>query len=257
MYDYALGGKENFPADREAVHRLIAVNPVFTFSCRANRDFVGRAVLAAVAAGIRQFLDIGSGLPTQQNVHQIARVHAPESRVVYCDYDPLVVAHTRALLSGVDNTWIIERDVRDPDGILGDPVVRAAIDFGEPLAILVTMLLHWVPDRDRPGEIVARLAGAAAPGSYLVLTHGTAEWHPPEQIRQARRVYDDAREEVTYRTVREVAGWFEGMDLLPPGLVPVAAWRPDDPADAAGATNTGIMAAVAVTRPPAGSGCGG
>jgi S-adenosyl methyltransferase len=248
MYDYALGGKENFAADRDAVHELIRINPVHTYAAREIRAFLGRAVREAVLAGIRQFLDIGSGLPTQQNVHQIAHQLAPETRVVYCDYDQVVVAHTRALLAGQDNAWIIQQDARRPRDILADPVLRAVLDFREPVAVLLVAILHFIPDRDQPGGIVRELAGPLVPGSYLVMAHATEDYLPDRrrEFEEARQLFDRASAPFTPRGIRQVTRWLDGMEILDPGVVPVSAWRPDDPAGASGAERTGVLGLVAV-----------
>jgi O-methyltransferase involved in polyketide biosynthesis len=250
MYDYALGGKENYAADREAVHELIRLNPVHTFAAREIRAFLGRVVRAAAGAGIRQFLDLGSGLPTQQNVHQIARELAPDTRVVYCDYDPVVVAHTRALLAGQDNAWIIEQDIRRPRQILRDPVVRSVLDLREPAAVLLIAVLHFIPDADHPDRIVRELAQALAPGSWVAIAHVTPEWHPDrkEQFARARQVYDQSSASLTPRESGKVSRWVDGTDLAEPGAVPVGAWRPASPGDAAGAERTAMFGLVAVKR---------
>jgi len=254
MYDYTLGGTENFAADREAVHRLIELAPVFVHSAREIRAFLGRAVRELAQAGIRQFLDIGSGLPTQQNVHQIVHQVAPGARVIYCDHDPVVVAHTTALLAGQDNAWMIQRDLRRPEEILDDPVVRAVMDFGEPVAVLLVAVLHFIADPDDPAGIVRYLADAIPPGSYMAIAHATEEWHPErrEEYAQTRRLYDQrVSSSFSTRRSQDVTRWLEGtgMEVLDPGAVPVSAWRPARPGDADGAERTGVFG-VAAVKPP-------
>jgi O-methyltransferase involved in polyketide biosynthesis len=249
IYDYALGGKDNYLADRAAMHRLLKFSPVHIEACRQSRAFLGRVVREAAAAGIRQFLDIGSGLPTQQNVHEIAQRASPGSRVVYVDYDPVVVAHTRALLAGTDNTWIIQQDVREPQEILNDPLVRRVLDWDEPVLILLVSVLHFVTDRERPDEIVRQLAAPAAPGSYVAIAHGTDEGIPPRDIIKAQELFDDASAPWVPRRTWEVARWLAEMQILAPGAVPVGAWRPASPQDAEGAERTGMFGVVAAITP--------
>jgi O-methyltransferase involved in polyketide biosynthesis len=250
MYDYGLGGKENYAADREAVHRLIVINPGITSAMRANRAFLGRVVRYAAEAGIRQFLDIGSGLPTQQNVHQIAHEHAPGARVVYCDVDPVVVAHTQALLAGTDNAWVIQHDLRRPREILRDPLVRTVLDFRQPIAILLNAVLHFLPDDAQPARVLQELARVLSPGSMLAISHATWEWQPDrhEQFELAREVFEEASAAFTWRSGAEVAGWMAGeeMEIIDPGIVPISEWRADNPAQT---SERGVFGLVAVRRP--------
>ena len=172
IYDYFLGGKDNFPADREVAEQVVAIAPVARDIVEDNRAFLRRAVrLLAGEAGIRQFIDLGSGLPTQGNVHEIAQAAVPDARVVYVDNDAMVVTHSRALLAG-DNTAAIEADLRDPDSVMGHPEVRELIDFDQPIALLLMAILHFVPDDEDPYGIVARFRDALPAGSYLALSHG-------------------------------------------------------------------------------------
>jgi O-methyltransferase involved in polyketide biosynthesis len=249
IYDYALGGKDNYPADRAAMHKLLKSSPVYIEACRQSRAFLGRVVQEAAAAGIRQFLDIGSGLPTQQNVHEIAQRAVPGSRVVYVDYDPVVVTHTRALLAGTDNTWVIQHDVREPQEILNDSLVRRVLNWDEPVLILLMSVLHFVADRDQPDEIVRQLAAVAAPGSYVAIAHGTDEGIPTRNIIEAQEVYDGASAPWVPRRTWDVARWLDGMQILAPGAVPVGAWRPASPQDAEGAERTGVFGVVAAVTP--------
>jgi hypothetical protein len=236
MYDYYLGGKDNYAVDRAAADKLLAVAPEIAEISRQNRAFLGRAVKFLAEKGIRQFVDIGTGLPTQNNVHQVVRAHAPDAKVAYVDNDPIVLAHARALLADSDQTIVVDADLLDPDTILGHPAIRRHIDFDRPVAVLLIAILHFFADDDRPYEIVARLRDAVPAGSYLALSHVVAEDHP-EAIDAAQDVYrsflkrsGDAR-----RTHGDILGFFDGLELLDPGLVYVSRWRPDEKGDLPGA----------------------
>ena len=226
MYDYWLGGKDNFPADREAAEEVLALVPQARDMARENRAFLRRTVrFLAGEAGIRQFLDIGTGLPAQGNVHEVAQAVAPDARVAYVDNDPLVHVHANALLAG-SSTTIILADLRKPDTILGHPKVRHLIDFDQPLALLLVAVLHFLTDEDDPAGIVARLRDAMAPGSFLAVSHATGDFNP-EVATKAARAYDRATSPVVPRTRAEVARFFDGFALVDPGLVQVSRWRPD------------------------------
>ena len=227
IYDYWLGGHDNFAADRIAALKVSERSPEAPLVARGNRKFLGRAVqFLAGEAGIRQFLDLGTGLPTRGNVHQVAQAIAPGARVVYVDNDPMVHAHSRALKTG-EGTAVIQADLRDTGTILGHPDTRRLIDFSEPLAILFVAVLHFVGDPDAH-EAVARFTGAAAPGSYLVLSHITGD-PDPEAAAVFTAVYAGTANPNTLRTREEILGFFDGLEMLEPGLVPVQQWRPDDP----------------------------
>jgi hypothetical protein len=200
MYDAYLGGKDNYPADREAVRQILRVAPEIRDMARANRAFLQRAVRFLVKeAGIRQIIDIGTGIPTAGNVHEVARDIAPGTRVVYVDNDPIVHVHANALLTGSGTTRIVLADLRRPERILADPQVRATIDFGEPVALLLVAILHFITDDEGPGRIVATLRDALPPGSYLALSHVTGDFRT-EAARQAAAVYDQATSTVTLRS---------------------------------------------------------
>ncbi|MFG2089337.1 MULTISPECIES: SAM-dependent methyltransferase [unclassified Spirillospora] len=225
IYDYMLGGKDNYLADRRVGEEMVKANPTAPLTARANREFLGRAVrFLAAEQGIRQFIDIGTGLPTQQNVHQAAHAVAPDSRVVYVDYDPVVVAHARALLSTADTVRVAEHDLRRPEEILADPEVLDLIDFSEPVAVLLVAILHFVGPDDDPHGIVARLRAAMAPGSHLVLSH-TASESPGEVMEAAKRGFRASGAPLTPRTRAGIGEFFDGFDLLDPGLVDVREWR--------------------------------
>ncbi|MFA1543205.1 SAM-dependent methyltransferase [Actinomadura monticuli] len=232
IYDYMLGGKDNYEADRRAADQMIAANPAAPLTAQANRGFLGRAVRHLAAdRGIRQFIDIGAGLPTQQNVHQVAQAAAPGSRVVYADYDPVVVAHADALLATTDHVRVIKGDLRRPREILGDPGTRALLDFTEPVAVLLVAILHFIgPDED-PHGIVASLRDALPSGSHLVVSHTVSD-SPDEVMAAAQRGFRASGAPLTPRTRAEIERFFDGFDLIEPGLADVRTWRADDaPAD--------------------------
>ena len=230
MYDYFLGGKNHFAADRELADKVLATTPSARTAARENRAFLGRAVrFLAAEAGIRQFLDIGTGLPTTSSVHQVAQAVIPSARVVYTDNDPLVLAHARALLtsSPEGRTAYIQADLRQPESILASPVAREVLDFSQPVALMLAAILHFLPDSDNPGEVLATLLGALPAGSYLVASHTTAE-HDPEQWAPLQRAYESGGIPGQFRDSGEFARLaFAGLELVPPGVVLVSEWRPD------------------------------
>lgn len=225
MYDYLLGGKDNYAADQEAAEGAVASFPTLRTAARENRAFLGRAVRYVVEeTGIRQFLDIGSGLPTAHNVHQVAQRHDPDARVVYVDNDPIVLTHGRALLSTDDRTTVIERDIRDPRSILEDPEATALLDFSKPVAVLAVAILHFITDEENPGDIVAQLRAALAPGSVLVLSHATAEISP-ETALGVQSAYRRQGVPLTLRDRAELTKLFDGFELVEPGIQVVSDWR--------------------------------
>ena len=228
-YDYFLGGKDNYAADRAAVDEHIKIAPDLVFTMRANRAFLGRAVrYLAGEAGIRQFLDIGTGIPTADNVHEVAQAIAPESRVVYADYDPVVLAHSRALLdsSEVGATVYIDADLRDTGTVLSQ--AADLLDFAKPVAVTLISILHAIPDADDPHAVVAQIMDAVPSGSYLAISHFGRELLPPETLAA---LMDSIRrtsvQQYTSRTREQLARFFDGTDLVEPGLVPVEEWRLD------------------------------
>jgi hypothetical protein len=231
MYDYLLGGKDNFAADREAIGALLKAVPNARTGARENRAFLGRAVRYLVAeAGVRQFLDIGSGLPTANNVHEAAQAIAPETRVAYVDNDPIVMAHARALLTSHPDgrTAYIHADLHDPDAILNHRSVRGTLDFGQPIALVLMAVLHFFPAADNPAGIVATLLAALPPGSYLVASHVTADYNDPTSAADGVQAVQRAGVPILTRTADEFADLaLAGLELVPPGLVPVSEWRPD------------------------------
>jgi hypothetical protein len=229
IYDYLLGGKDNYAADRAAAEEALTIYPDWAFTARANRAFLGRVIrYLAGEAQIRQFLDIGTGIPTAGNTHQVAQAIAPESRVVYVDYDPIVLAHARALLTSGEAgaTAYIDADLRDTGTIL----TKAAelLDFTKPVAVTLIAILHAIPDSDDPHAIVARLMDAVPSGSYLALSHLGPEFFDPETLREAQDVSGRrVQQQMTWRNREQVARFFEGTDLVAPGLVRVEEWRPE------------------------------
>ena len=228
MYDYALGGKDNFAADREAVEKLFSFSPENRDVPRANRRFLGRAVRFAAAQGVRQFLDLGTGLPSQGHVHEIVAEINPGAHVVYVDYDPVVVSHAQALLMDSDSVTAVQADIRDPEGILAHPDVSGLIDFSQPVAVLFVAVLHGIPDRDDPAGIVRAFASRLSPGSYLILSHLTSEGHPPELVARKEEIFARSNAPVSYRSRAEILRMFNGFDLVEPGLTAVTQWRGDE-----------------------------
>lgn len=227
MYDAYLGGKDNYAVDRQAVRRILSRWPEVRLIARANRAFLQRAVrFLAGEAGIRQFIDIGTGIPTAGNVHEVAGQVAPDTRVVYVDNDPIVHVHANALLTGSGATTVVLADLRDPQAILAAPALRAHIDFAQPVALLLVAILHFITDAENPAGIVATLRDVLPPGSYLALSHATADFHPPGTEKEAAAAYQNAAAPLLLRARSEVAGYFDGFDLLEPGLVQGPLWRP-------------------------------
>jgi hypothetical protein len=236
IYDYLLDGKDNFPADRDVAEQLLAIAPVARDVVEDNRAFLRRAVrFLAGEAGIRQFIDLGSGLPTQGNVHEIAQAVAPDARVVYADNDAMVVTHSRALLAG-DNTAAIRADLREPEVLLGHAELRELIDFDQPIALLLLAILHFFDDDEDPFGIVARFRDALPAGSYLAISHGTrdiperSDLSPvamAEMGAKVERLYQLTTASLVTRTRAQVERFFAGFDLVDPGVVEIQLWRPD------------------------------
>ena len=226
IYDHLLGGKDNFEADREAARRLLAVVPDAARAARANRTFLARAVqFLGREAGIRQFLDIGTGLPTRGNVHEIAQIANPQAHVLYTDIDPMVVVHASALLANSLTVAATQADLRQPDHLFTMPVTRTLIDTSQPLAVLLVAVLHFLPDNENPWALVDRIKRKLAPGSYVVISHVTADEIPAGAARQAAEVYRHASAPGVARSRDDIARFFSGLDMVAPGLVDVAAWR--------------------------------
>lgn len=229
VYDYMLGGRDNFAADRTAGDAVAEAMPSARFMARANREFLGRAVrYLAAEAGIRQFLDIGTGIPTAGNTHEVAQAMAPDSRVVYVDNDPIVLAHAQALLTSdpAGATAFIQADLREPDSILADPALRRTLDLGEPVALMLIAILMYIGDDEGPRRLVSSLLDALPPGSYLTISHPTADLSPDE-VAAAVAATRQSGISFTARTKSEVSEFFTGLDLVDPGVVPILAWHPD------------------------------
>ena len=231
MYDYFLGGKNHFAADRETAETVLASAPTTRIGARENRAFLGRAVRYLTAeAGIRQFLDIGTGLPTANNVHEVAQAVAPSAHVVYADNDPLVLAHARALLTSTPEggTAYIQADLRDPAAILSSPTVREMLDFSQPIALITAAVLHFILDEFKPAATIATLLDALPSGSYLAASHVTGE-HLPAEAAATMRTYRSSGVPLQARDSAEFAALaFSGLELVPPGVVLVSEWRPED-----------------------------
>ena len=228
VYDYMLGGMDNYAADRAAAEASIKIWPDIALGAQANRAFLGRAVrYLAGEAGIRQFLDIGTGIPTAGNTHQVAQAIAPESRVVYVDYDPVVLAHARALLTSTEEgaTEFIDADFRHTDAILAQ--AARLLDFTKPVAVTMLAILHALPDSDDPYAIVATVMNAVPPGSYLAISHAAADLLDPEMLESIKDAWrGKMQQQIIWRTREQVAPFFAGTDLVDPGLVRVEEWRP-------------------------------
>jgi hypothetical protein len=233
VYDYWLGGKDNYAADREAAEQAIAANPTVLLGVRANRAFLGRAVrFLAGEAGIRQFLDIGTGIPTADNTHEVAQRVAPESRIVYVDNDPVVLAHARALLTSAPGgaTAYVDADLRDVDAVVA--AAARTLDLSAPLAIMLVGILHMIPDSDAPHAIVARLVDAMPPGSYLALSHPARDINAAANKDMVGRLNERMPgTPLTFRAHDEITSLFDGLELVEPGVVPINRWRPDPAAD--------------------------
>ena len=233
VHDYWLGGKDNYAVDRAAGDAVIAAYPGIVKSVRANRAFLARVVrYLAGEAGIRQFLDIGTGIPAANNTHEVAQSVSSDCRVVYVDYDPVVLAHARALLTSSEQgaTDYIDADLRGPEAIVQQ--AARTLDFSRPVAVMLIAIMHLVVDRDDPYGIVGRLLAAVPPGSYLALSQVASDIEAEQMAEAAKRYNRLAHETQRHRTHAEVTRFFDGLDLLPPGLVPVQKWRPDSEIEA-------------------------
>jgi S-adenosyl methyltransferase len=226
-YDFMLGGYHNFAVDREYAERTEKILPGATQGGFANRAFLGRAVRWLVGAGIRQFLDIGSGIPTMGNVHEIAQEAAPEARVMYVDIDPVAVAHTRAILAGNPLAGVLRADLRRPMDIVDHPDVRDLLNFSEPIAVVLSAVLHAVVDADDPYRIVAQLRDAVVADSYIVISHVTWIAEMAEAFENIQQLAKRTSTPGQFRSPEEVARLFTGLDVVEPGIVPVTDWHPD------------------------------
>lgn len=244
MYDYHLGGSHNFAADRAAAEKTKAAMPWVSHAARANRNFLRRAVRFCQQEGIDQFLDLGSGIPTVGNVHEVARAGNPQARVAYVDNEPVTVASCLALLEGDPLATITAEDMRDPDAVFGAPGVRDLLDLSRPVALLTVAVLHFVPDEDDPAGLVETYRSRLVPGSFHALSHVTAD-HDPDAASGGVASYRNTATPVVVRTHAEVMSLFGDSELVEPGLVDATAWRPDD---AVGPEHRGFWAGVARIR---------
>ncbi len=231
MYDYFLGGYHNFEVDRMAAQKVIEANPETPLVMRVNRAFLRRTVNFLVGRGIDQFLDIGSGIPTVGNVHEVARRSNPDARVVYADIESVAVRHGEAILADDPNVSIIEADLRDPEATLQHPKTRELLDFSRPVAVLIISVLPFVIDEREAYESVKTLREAVAPGSYLVVSHATYEGAPPRLADRVNELYAKTANPVQMRSYTQVERFFDGFELVHPGLVYVPLWRPEGPED--------------------------
>lgn len=249
LYDFMLGGGHNFAADRAVGAQIERAMPGLRQAARVNRAFLGRVVRFMVAQGIRQFLDIGSGIPTVANVHEVAQAADPECRVVYVDRDLVAVAHSELMLAGNDRAAVVEADMRDPEGILNSPQVRRLLDLDEPVGLLMLLMLHWVPDEDDPAGLMARYRRPLAPGSYLAITHVTDD-NQDDRLTEASDAIERSRsrDQVTFRSRPRIAAMLGDFELVDPGVVGCAMWRPGGPADIADVADMNTLVYAAVGR---------
>lgn len=226
MYDYFLGGSHNFASDRELAQQALRVFPDAPFVVRANRSFLCRAVTALCSLGVEQFLDLGSGIPTAGNVHEVVAKERPGARTVYADCDPVAVAHSAALLAATAHVSVLHADLRDPDAVLAQAARAGGLDLGRPVGVLLVSVLPFVPDEDDPPAIVAAYREATVPGSYLAISHGTNDYRP-KQVGEVENVYARTTQPGVFRSAEQVGRLFAGYELLEPGLVDAVRWRPD------------------------------
>jgi hypothetical protein len=227
MYDYFLGGFHNFAADREAAEAAERAFPGVRAAARANRDFVRRAVRFMLAEGVRQFLDLGSGIPTVGNVHEIAQATAPDAHVVYVDNEPVAVKVSQRLLAETPHAVMLRADIRNPDAVLGASQLRETLDLSRPVGLVMASVLPYVPDADDPDGLVARYVAALAKGSYVLIAHGSMDEFEHDDTRDVYGVYNKTTTPLTSRRYARIRSWFDGLDVVDPGVVVVTDWRPD------------------------------
>ncbi|MGH3391883.1 MAG: SAM-dependent methyltransferase [Actinomadura sp.] len=228
MYDYLLGGKDNFAADRELAETILRWEPRARDGALANRRFLGRAVEFLARAGIKQFLDLGTGLPSRNNVHEVAQRVCPDARVVYVDNDPVVRNHAEALLASDDSTVVLCEDLRETERILAHPDVQRMLDFSEPVAVLFVSVLHFVTDEQDPWSIVSAMTEPLVPGSYLALQHITLDGAPADLVADLQERYKNASAPLVFRSPAAITRFFDGFELVDPGLVRLTEWRADE-----------------------------
>jgi SAM-dependent methyltransferase len=228
VYDYYLGGSHNFAVDREFAQRVLQVMPNVPQLAWENRAFLRRAVRDLCNDGIDQFIDLGSGIPTVGNVHEVAQEINPEAHVVYVDWDPVAVTHGQSILADNDRTAVVGADLREPELIFADPQLQRLIDLGRPTAVLLIAVLHFVPDEQQPIELIAKIAGFLAPGSYVAISHASPEGQAAE-MGKAAALYKQTASPVVTRTQQEIIALFGDLTLIEPGVVQTPLWRPDFP----------------------------
>lgn len=246
MYDYFLGGAHNFAVDREAAEAAEAAWPYIRHGARIQRAFLGRAVRFLANSGIDQFLDLGSGIPTVGNVHEIAHRHNPAARVAYVDIESIAVHTARALLEGDRRVSVTQADIRDPHAVLSAPTVAELLDFTRPVAVLAVGILHFLPDADQPGAMLAAYRDAGAPGSYLAISHASQVSLSDEQVRRFLQVYARSTNPALWRSAAEIRTLLDGYQLVDPGLVLLPQWRPEVPVGDAEAAESNIYGGVGV-----------
>lgn len=229
IYDYLLGGKDNYPADRASARTLLSLLPDVRLAARANRRFLQRSVRMLAESGIDQFIDLGTGIPAAPNVHEIVHELHPDGSVVYVDHDPIVTAHNRAMKLTSDRVAVIQADVRRPSDIICHPDTGRLIDFSRPVAVLAVAVLHFVPEDDDPAGIVAAFREVMAPGSHMVISAASSESFSPDECAAIARAYRNATEDLSLQPRSAIERYFEGMELLGPGLVDVYDWQRDEP----------------------------
>ncbi|GAA3637140.1 S-adenosyl methyltransferase [Lentzea atacamensis] len=232
VYDYWLGGAHNFAADRAVGQKALEFMPELRNVILNHRSFLRRSVRYLLGQGVRQFLDLGSGIPTVGNVHEIAQAADPATKIVYVDIDPVAVAHSRSLLTGNDRVNVLQADVRDPAAVLASPEVNGLLDFDEPIAVLMIALLHFVSDEEKPAVIIGGYRDRLAPGSFIAVSH--AGYEADEETgsyRAARAMYDRSVTQMTYRNKAEFSRLLDGFELVEPGVVRLPAWHPESPDD--------------------------
>ena len=249
VYDYWLGGGHNFAPDRALAEKILQIMPGVRDAARLNRSFLRRAALHMVEQGVRQFLDIGSGIPTVGNLHEIVQAEAPDARVVYVDKDPVAVAHSRLMLADNENAAVVQADMRDPEVVLSSPEVKRLLRDDEPVGLLMLLMLHWVPDEDDPQKLVATYRDALPAGSFLAMTH-VAKDQIDESVDQAAAVVNRSRsaDQMHMRTHVQVSALFDGFELVEPGLVGCGEWRPGGPGDIADETSMNMFLYAGVGR---------
>jgi hypothetical protein len=226
MYDYYLGGKDNYAADREAAEKALSVAPSGRRTARANRYFLMRAVVQMADQGVCQFIDLGTGIPTSPSVHELARAIQSDARVLYVDNDAVVTVHNRALLVKDENVRALQADIRDPETILSSPELRELIDFNQPVGVLFVAVLHFVRDQEDPQGIIRAFTNRMVPGSYLALSHITSDGTAPGAVATIQEVYEQATAPAVFRTEAEIRIFFSDLEMVPPGLTDVTRWTP-------------------------------